>query len=354
VKKLTCSICLFILFFAFGFVSYSQGNKKQDKQFYTAVVGFYNVENLFDTINDPLTIDEEYLPSGGNKWGTTRYLQKLENLSIVISQMGTELNPDGLAMLGLAEIENRGVIEDLIKTEKLKGRNYEIVHYDSPDRRGVDVGFIYQPKYFKVTNSKSVTLKVEGKPDFYTRDQLVISGILDGEPVHVIVAHWPSRRGGEKRSLPLRIAAAQLGRHIVDSLFEMDRNAKVIYMGDLNDDPNSPSIKKHLKTTSNINDTSGIELFNPMFDLHKKGIGTLAWKDSWNLFDQIMLSPDFMKKEYSSFRYYGAKVFNKPFVAQKEGNYKGYPLRTFAGGNYTAGYSDHFGVYILLVKERLE
>lgn len=344
-KRAFLGLCLlFLNTFAFS-------QKQQERQLYSALIGFYNVENLYDTIDNPLTNDEEYLPTSANQWNTDKYLTKLDHLSRVISEMGTDVNPDGMAMMGLCEVENKAVVQDLVKTEKLKSRKYEIVHYDSPDRRGVDVAFIYQPKYFKVTNSKSYRLVNPDDTSFRTRDQLVVSGLLDGEPVHVIVGHWPSRRGGEKRSLPMRILAAQLGRKIIDSLTAIDPAAKVVLMGDLNDDPISPSIKKHLNAGNDLKDTVSTAMYNPMFDLFKKGIGSLAYKDTWNLFDQTILTNAWIKKDYSSFRFYSARVFNKPYLAQPEGNFKGYPFRTFSGGSYTAGYSDHFPVYMIVVKE---
>jgi hypothetical protein len=347
-KFLNTLFCFFLA--TYSSVALGQSENKE-KQFYAVTVGFYNVENLYDTIDNPLTRDEEYLPQGANKWNTEKYLKKLENLSTVIADMGVDVNPEGLAILGLAEIENREVVQDLISTPKLKNRNYRIVHYDSPDRRGVDVGLIYNPKYYTVTNSKSYRLYKEGDTSFYSRDQLVVSGLLDGEPLHVIVAHWPSRRGGEKRSAPMRNTAGELGRKIADSLLAIDPAAKIIYMGDLNDDPVNKSVTHYLKAQNNKNDTTGSGFYNPMYDLYKKGVGTLAWRDSWNLFDQTLLSTSLMKRDFSSFRYYGVRVYNKPYIAQKEGNFKGYPLRTFAGGSYTGGYSDHFPVYIILVKD---
>ena len=344
---------LIILLLSFSFCQYITAQESINKKdFYSAIIGFYNVENLYDTIDSPDTDDSEFLPNGKNEWTGERYYQKMGQLSRVISEMGTEINPDGLAILGLCELENKDVVTDLIATQKLKGRKYEIVHYNSPDRRGIDVGFIYQPKYFKVTASKTYSVHLEGKPDFRTRDQLLVSGKLDGEQIHVIVAHWPSRRGGEKKSMPNRVAAATVGRHIIDSLFALDPNAKIIYMGDLNDDPINNSVKNVLKSGSNEADTVGTTLFNPMHDLHKKGIGSLAYRDAWNLFDQTILSPNWMKKDYSSFCYYGAKVYNKPYLASPEGQYKGYPFRTYSGGAFTGGFSDHFPVYVVLVKEK--
>lgn len=334
-------------------LSFAQAELDKNKQYHVVCIGFYNVENLYDTINQPNN-DEEYLPESGNKWNTAKYLKKLENLSKVISELAIDATPDGVAVLGLAEVENRGVLEDLVKTEKLKKRNYQIVHYDGPDKRGVDVALLYNPNYFTVDNSVSYTLTIPGKDNFYTRDQLLVSGKLDGEKIHIIVGHWPSRRGGEKRSRPLRNAAAQLSRHIADSIFAIEPNAKIMIMGDLNDDPTNESVKKHIKTVSKTHEVREDLFFNPMEDLYNKGIGTLAWRDSWSLFDQIILSYSLTKCHYETFCYYGAKVFNKPYVRQEDGNFKGYPFRTFAGGAYTGGYSDHFAVYVILLREKKE
>jgi len=349
----------FLLFFNLLFLVFSnnqlfaQAELDKNKQYHVACIGFYNVENLYDTINQPNN-DEEFLPESPKKWNTEKYFKKLENLSTVISQLGIDATPDGLSILGLAEVENRGVLEDLVKTEKLKNRNYQIVHYDGPDKRGVDVALLYNPKHFIVENSVSYTLKIPGKEDFFTRDQLLVSGRLAGEKIHIIVCHWPSRRGGEKRSRPLREAAADLTRHIADSIFKIEPLAKIIIMGDLNDDPTNSSVKKHIKTVAKTHEVREDLFFNPMEELYNKGIGTLAWRDSWNLFDQIILSYSLTKCHYETFCYYGAKVFNKPFVRQEEGNFKGYPFRTFAGGTYTGGYSDHFAVYVILLREKTD
>lgn len=324
----------------------------QDKQYFVSCVGFWNIENLYDTLDDPLTDDAEFLPEGKNRWNTEKYLLKLNHLSEVISQMGTEVSPDGLAILGLAEVENKSVLEDLVKTEKLKKFNYQVVHYHSPDKRGVDVALLYQSKYFKLTSSKSYTLKLENDSGFYTRDQLLVSGIFDEKPLHVIVAHWPSRRGGEAATGPKRIAAANLSRSIIDSLLAKDTDARIILMGDLNDDPINLSVKKQLKANGDKNKIGHGELFNAMEELYDNGIGTLAYNDNWNLFDQVILSPSLAKNEYSSFSHYRSKVFNKPFVREQDGKYKGYPFRTYSGGNHTGGYSDHFAVYIILAKEK--
>lgn len=316
-----------------------------------AVVGFYNVENLFDTVDSPDTNDEEYLPDGSKGWTEERYRAKLENMARVIAEIGTEIHPSGAQVLGLCEVENRQVLEDLIQTGPLAERKYGIVHYDSPDRRGVDVGLIYQKDRFQVFNSKSYTLTLPDRDDFFTRDQLLVSGTLDGDTVHFIVAHWPSRRGGQKRSTPLRMAAGQLGRSIVDSIQTENPNAAIFYMGDLNDDPVDPSVRRGLRSSGKAEKSINGILFNPMEELFNKGIGTLAYRDNWNLFDQVLVSQGGLSPSRNSYRYFGAKVFNKPYLRQKEGNFAGYPFRTHVGDSYKGGFSDHFPVYLILVRE---
>ena len=268
-----------------------------------------------DTIIDPDStkiLQDAFTPKGKNRWTSERYKEKLVNMSKVIADLGTEITPDGLAILGVSEIENKSVLEDLVKTEKLKKRGYEIVHYDSPDLRGIDVGLIYNPTYFTVTSSRSISLR-SIDTTFYTRDQLLVSGMLNGEKTHVIVTHWPSRRGGEKRSRPRREAAADLGKIIIDSLQIIDPNAKIIYMGDLNDDPTDSSVKKHLKGVAKEENVKKDDMFNALEVYYKKGIGTLAYRDAWNLFDQILITPSLLGKDYSSYKYYKAKIFSKTY-----------------------------------------
>lgn len=340
-----------ILTFAFLFVMTIAVFSQTEKNYRVGCIGFYNLENLFDTIDTPDVNDLEFTPTGEKKWNSPKYFEKLDNMASVISQIGTDVTPDGVAILGISEIENKSVVVDLIKREKLKGRNYNIVHYDSPDKRGVDVGLIYQPKYFKLTNSASYTLKIAGMDDFFSRDQLLVSGEFDGQLIHIIVNHWPSRRGGEKRSRPLRIAAADLTRSIADSILALDKNAKIIIMGDLNDDPINESVKKHLRTVKEKTEVVDSVFYNPMENLHKKGIGSLAYRDAWNLFDQIIVSPGLVNDKNKGYVFHKAVIFNKKFLLQTDGQYKGYPLRTYVGNTYMGGYSDHFPTYILIVKE---
>jgi len=324
----------------------------QQKQYKVATVAFYNLENLFDTLDTHEKKDVEYTPEGSNKWDSERYFAKLENLAEVISRIGSDLTGTPPAIVGVSEVENRQVLEDLVNQPRLKPFNYNIVHYESPDQRGIDVALLYQSAVFDVLTTYSAELKIEGKKDFYTRDQLVVSGVLDGEKLHFIVNHWPSRYGGEERSKPLRNAAAGLTRSLVDSIIDIDREAKIIVMGDMNDDPVDESLMKYLETKKSERKTQPGDLYNPYYDMFKKGVGTLAYRDQWNLFDQIIVSYPLLNEDKSTFTFYQARVFDKDFLKRESGRYKGYPFRTHAAGIYLGGYSDHFPVYVFLIKER--
>ena len=326
--------------------------KAQEQQAYkVGLIGFYNLENLFDTIDDPLKDDGEFTPQGTNQWNTEKYLAKLHNMAYAISTIGTDISPDGVAVLGMSEMENRTVLEDLVAQPELKNRNYQVVHYDSPDRRGVDVGLLYNPKYFKLVSSKSYRTIVPDQPDFITRDQLLVSGLFDGEMMHFIVMHWPSRYGGEKRSMPGRVAAAELCRHIADSILREDQNAKIIMMGDFNDYPDNKSITKYLRASGDMKDLRDGEFYNPMYDLHKKGYGTNYYRDVPGVLDQTIMTQGLLPTDYSTYQFKNAKVHNKEFLKQHGGKYNGYPFRTFGGGVWMGGYSDHFPVYVILLKK---
>ncbi len=325
----------------------------QPQKFKVSLVGFYNCENLYDTINNPKVDDEEFLPNSARQYGTRIYLDKLERLSSVISQMGTDINPDGLAMLGVAEIENDTVLNDLIHTAALKNRNLKYCHFDSPDRRGVDVGLIYNPKYFRVlyTAPFFVRLPSGSKDSYFTRDVLYVKGIMDGDTVHVFVNHWPSRSGGEERSRPGRAAAAGVVKMRVDSITALNSGAKFLIMGDLNDDPISPSITKVLGATGKAKDVKAGGIFNPYTDFYKQGIGTSPYQDAWGLFDQILVSKGLLEKEQSGYHFHKAVIFNKDFLVQKTGKWRNYSKRTWDGITYNYGYSDHFPVYVMLLKK---
>jgi hypothetical protein len=285
------------------------------------------------------------------KWTGYKYKAKLKNMSYAISQLGLDITPNGASIIGVSEIENRGVLEDLVKQPSIANRTYQIVHYDSPDRRGVDVGLLYNPRDFIVTSSKSIPLHT---PDtaFRTRDQLLVSGYLMNEKIHIIVNHWPSRTGGEVASEPKRLAAAGLTRSIADSLYKVDPNAKIIIMGDLNDDPFNKSTAEVLGAKRNIEDVAPNGLYNTLWRTLDSGVGSLAYNSQWNLFDQIIISAPLLNKDKKNLSYWKSEVFNKSFLIQQEGSYKGTPMRTHAGGVWLNGYSDHFPTLIYLVKEK--
>ncbi len=347
----------------------------QTKNYIVHTVAFYNLENLFDTINDPKIIDEEWLPNGAQNWTSEKYHQKLENLSQVLSEIGTGGNPNAPTIIGGAEIENRGVLEDLIKQPKLLNYDYGIVHYDSPDHRGIDVALLYQKKHFKVTSSINIPLIIYKKQmnasavrknaaddisddksevelnseRVFTRDQLLVTGFLDGEEINIIVNHWPSRSGGEKKSSPFREAAGALNRKIIDSLVKINPNAKILTMGDLNDGSYNRSVKVALgaKLKKTELQEPG-DIYNPFEQMAKEGNASLFYRDAGDIFDQIMVSQQLVNPDYSSFRYWKAGIYNKPFMIQTTGQYKGYPLRHSIND---VGFSDHFPVYIYLIKQ---
>lgn len=359
-------IALFFVIFAI------QASKAQQKKFIVHTVAFYNLENLFDTINQANN-DEEWLPNGAQNWTSAKYKQKLKNMARVISEIGTGENPSNSpTLIGGAEIENRFVLEDLVKEPALAGKDYGIVHFDSPDKRGIDVALLYQKKHFKPTSYKNIPLyiyndvqntKEKAEKDettddksaedlaskrVYTRDQLLVTGLLDGDEVSIIVNHWPSRSGGEKKSSPFREAAGRRNRQIIDSLYKINPNAKIITMGDLNDGPYNKSVKVELGAKLKRDDLKQGDLYNPFEQMQKEGHATLFYRDAGDIFDQIIISEPLARKDYSSFRYWKAGIYNKPYLITTTGQYKGYPLRH---GANEVGFSDHFPTYIYLIKE---
>lgn len=342
----------FFFTLAIAFVSFS-ATYAQKENYKPSLIGFYNLENFYDTVNNPKVNDEEFLPGGERHYNTHIFLDKVGRLSTVIAQMGTDVNPDGLALLGVAEVENDTVLNILVKHPNIKSRNLKFVHYDSPDARGVDVALLYNPKYFKPLYSKPLFVQLPGgsKESYYTRDILYVKGLMDGDTVHVFVNHWPSRLGGEERSAPARAAAALVAKTIIDSLMNVNPEAKIVLMGDLNDDPTSPSVAKVLGAKGKINAIKEKGLFNPWVDFYKKGIGTLAYQDAWGLFDQVIISKGWLDKAQAGYHFYKATIYNKEFLVQQTGRYKGYGKRTWDGMTYNYGYSDHFPVYVTMLKK---
>lgn len=328
---------------------------QEKRNFKIHTIAFYNVENLFDTIND-INKNDEASPIMEIKFNRSEiYKKKVKNMASVIADIGSDLVNKSPSIVGLSEVENRNVIEDLLNNKHLLNKNYDIVHYDSPDERGIDVGLIYNKDVFKVNSTKSHELIIydnKSSKRNYTRDQLVVSGLLDNELIHLIVNHWPSRSGGEERSRAGRMAAAELNKKIIDSLQNKYKNAKIITMGDFNDDPHDDSMKKILNAKKYIEDVKTNGIYNPMeVILSDQGIGSNAYRDVWQLFDQILVTEPFLNKKYDSYQFYKAGIFNKSYLINKAGRYKGYPFRSFSWGSFTDGYSDHLPSYIYLIKE---
>jgi predicted extracellular nuclease len=310
-------------------------------------IAFYNFENLFDTIDSNMDGDFDWTPGGNKIWNTKRYTKKLENLAYVIEKLDGNENLPGPDLLGFCEVENRTVVEDLIKSKPINSANYGIVHYEGSDKRGIDVGLLYRTDNFEVTHSKSYKLIFEGE-DYHTREQLMVTGNLYGEKVNVIVNHWPSRRGGPEKSNYRRVQAAKLTKSIVDSIIKVDAKAKIIIMGDFNDDPSNESISQVLGASVEEKAAKKTGLYNPLAKKLTKTEGSLCYRDVWFLFDQILITPNMISGK--SFQYESAHIFNDESIQVQGGKYDGHPLRTHAGAKYLRGYSDHFPVFIKLSK----
>ena len=368
-KKAVLTLTVFII------ALFASAQSANEKRFALYGVAFYNMENLFDTVHDYQKNDHEYLPEGRMKWGAMKYNSKLRNMSKVLSQLCTEKHPLGAAVVGVSEIENDKVLKDLLKQPALADRNWKYVHHEGPDRRGVDCAFFYNPRLFQFESSMLVPSYDldENQPDVdlgftvdknnkvvpntnfllgdtthLTRGFLVMTGRLGGEKIHFIVNHWPSR-AAESR---VRERSAYQVYHLKEALLKQDPEAKIIIMGDMNDDPGNKSMTKELKCKSKKEDVkSSHDLYNPWWNiLYKKGQGTLSYRGKWNLFDQIVFSGNLLSNDRSQLSYLKCEIFARDYLFHQEGRYKGTPYRTHGGGVWLNGYSDHLPTMIYLVK----
>ena len=332
-------------------------------------IAFYNLENLFDTIHDEVYAevngqrkkiedknDYEYLPDGANQWGTMKYQAKLKNMSETLARLATDEEsrvklPLGPAIIGVSEIENRRVLEDLVAQPALKDRGLKIIHEDGPDRRGVECAFLYNPKLFQYDHHVlRPYVNPEGDSHRATRGFLVASGKIADEEVHCIVCHWPSRMSV---SLYREVAGRQV-RAIKDSLLRENPNAKIFIMGDMNDDPDDKSMAQALGARRTPDECDDHDLFNPWWNvLRRAGVGTLKYNGNWNLFDQIVFTGNLLNRSEAPTKlsFYRTEVFSRDFLIQQEGKNKGYPKRTHAGGVWLNGYSDHLPTIIYLRKQ---
>ena len=338
---------LFCLLFFFITVSSLFAQEKEER-YYQATVAFYNLENLFDTFNDTLIDDEEFLPGSEKNWTMEKYKDKLNQLSTVIEKLGDD---DGPEILGISEIENRKVVEDLIHTDRLISRGYEIAHIESPDLRGVDVGLIYKKKFFTPISTTAVQVIDSTDLVFKTRNLLVVTGVLSNDTITFMVNHWPSRRGGGKDEK--RIVAAKTARRVVDSLLKQNPQAKIILMGDFNDDPVDASIYDYLIARPEKKLKLNSDLYNPMHSIFKNGYGSLSYQGQWNLFDQLIMTQSLLINANTKYFFMrnSAAIYSKKWLLNDEGKYTGAPFRTWSGSTYIGGFSDHLPVYLYLLQK---
>jgi predicted extracellular nuclease len=308
-----------------------------------ATIAFWNVENLYDTIDDPAVNDEEFLPAGKNHWTRERYNCKLQNLSKVILSMNSGSGPD---ILGLAEIENKNVLFDLTQCTGLKSKMYGIVHFDSPDKRGIDVALIYRKKKFRVLESKAINVS-NPADTFFTRDILLVKGILGKtDTIWIFVNHWPSRRGGKDESDKKRMRAALILRNASDSIERLFPRAQILVMGDFNDEPTDKSIRMLAFSEDRIGG-----FVNLMDSLKAAGDGSYHYKKEKNMLDQVMVTKSFRYKK--GYYVYRAEIYRQEWMTGI--NYKDDPpgpLHTYAGSRYIGGYSDHYPVIAYLLFEK--
>ncbi len=307
-------------------------------------LGFYNVENLFDLEDNPKKGDEAFTPTGKQKWNEERYRKKLNDLSKVIRAMGSP------TLLGLCEVENKKVLEDLKNTTYLKSYNYGIVHEESPDFRGIDVAFLYQKEYFKLVNSEIIRINFpkEIVENYTTRDVLYVEGKLKGKNIHIFINHWPSRRGGLKESQPKRVYVAEQVKKKVDQILKADDDANILLTGDFNDEPTNKSIAEVLGAKAPIvNEAQEEHLYNLMLPSDKEGEGTYNYRGNWNMLDQIIVSESLLEGE-EGIKAQNPQIFKRGWMIYKHDRFGETPNRTYGGPNYYGGFSDHFPVLVEL------
>lgn len=352
-KKSIISIVAFLL--GLTFMSSSDGNQtaQQNKRTIYAGVAFYNQENLFDTINDPKTKDDDFTPNGSYHWDGMKYKHKIANMSKVLSLLCTDRVKGGAAFIGLSEVENAAVLEDLCNAPELKKKGIKYVHYEGDDSRGIDVAALYNPRMFHLKHSELISVTKEYQEfsgGHITRGILHVEGNLLGENFHFLVNHWPSRGAAS----PSREFMGRKVREVCDKIYASQPDAKIVIMGDLNDDPDNKSVTDALGAITNIKKVTpgSKELFNPWYTvLRKEGKGTLLYDGMWNLFDQIIISANMLGDSRSDFKFFKNEIFRPEWLTTKEGKYVGAPLRTTGGGVWQNGYSDHFPTQLYLVKE---
>lgn len=336
---------LFILLITFSFYVYGQRSGKK----FTIV--FYNVENLFDTENNPLKEDEEFTPVSVKAWDEEKYEKKLQDIARVLSSVNSSDLPE---IIGLCEVENKKVLDDLVGVKSIKKGDYSIVHSESPDDRGIDVAFLYCPDNFEVLKYSTIPVIFPFDSSETTRDILYVTGTeRDGETFHFFVNHWPSRSEGQRESEPKRIFAAVTLRKEIDALMNADPQAKIVILGDFNDEPTNRSIYEMLLANNKRKNASDRELFNLMYDQHNiSGTGTYVYQGAWNMLDQIIISRSLLRNRSGlHIDYEGGRILKEEWMLYKDpASGEFVPNRTYGGQEYFGGISDHLPVYVTFVK----
>ena len=332
---------LFVLMFQICFSGCAQ--KAND---HAVTIAFYNCENFFDTIHNPAKEDEEFTPAGKYHYTQKIYGQKVHNIATVIQSMD---GADGPALIGMAEVENNTVINDLISQPEIARRAYKYEWFDGPDPRGINVALLYNPKYFRVLKAEPLHVDLSGTGGkMITRDVLHVQGILNGDTVHVFVNHWPSRRGGEEESEEKRIRAAKVNKDAITAVLKNNPDAKIIIMGDLNDNPTDNSITNMLGAKGEPGEVSQNGLYDPWIKIYKKGEGTEEYRGEWNLFDQLIISGSFLQNKNHKLHFEKVAIFKPDFIIDHYKGHEGQPHRSFVGTHWINGYSDHFPVILYL------
>ena len=357
-KALTVALCTILTVLAFA-----QKPQKAQQNF---VIGFYNLENLFDIYDDPVKNDAEFLPEGGNKWTQAKYEKKLSNMAHVIADMAKN-NGRYHTILGVSEIENRLVLEDLVCQPEIADANFQIVHYDSPDRRGVDVALLYKPDQFEYLDSESIPFTFEGSDidfsdtdtDYFrTRDILMVHGLIADEHFAFYVMHLPSRIGGKGGNL--RSRGAEIAYAHSRQMEQKYPGIKIVMMGDMNDDPFDASMVTYLHGKETVAEMQQDDFYNPYLSMIKAGYGSLCYQGTWCIYDQELVNYNLAVAPQGGLKiqpvtknrgnWYDGVIFKRPYLTTQKGQYKGYPFRTFSNGAFVGGYSDHYPTYIVIGK----
>lgn len=306
----------------------------------TETIAFYNLENLFDPEDGDHTLDADFTPKGLYRWDQAKYTQKINNLGEVISKIGPIQTQKPPVILGVCEVENQTCLQDLVNCEALSRFNYRFVHFESQDRRGLDTAFLYREKHFKVLHAQTFREQVPGQFGLEpTRDILHVEGELFGESIHVLINHWPSRLEGARSTQKKRQTLARQLNSAVDSIYAKNKSAKIVIVGDFNDEPQDYSLR-HVFTHKFFNDPGQYGVSR----------GTARFKNKWVEFDQILLNQNLLSN--NQLKYLASGVYRPAYLFESHGRHKGSPKRSFRNGRFQNGYSDHFPVYAVFDRDQ--